>query len=254
VLLFFALLALWVFSNIAFFVYRGPFWFLSPLLNLLCVHGAFTILHESAHKNIFRSRYGWGNDLMGMCAGIIMHGAFEQFIAIHLKHHAAVNDPENDPDYHAHGPITPKRILIWMFTVYHYFREFFRLHLWKGRNYYLLVAPYLLIGVLYAVAFRFNEIPAVLVLYVVPALIGAAFTVYFFDHLPHHPHRDRSRYGNASVYDTPALNWFFMGHSFHIVHHLWPSIPWYRYREIYHRARPELLAAGVHETTIRAQL
>jgi fatty acid desaturase len=55
--------------------------------------------------NIFRDRDSVGNDLLGLFAGLVMHGSFEQFVGIHLKHHASVNDPQEDPDLHARAPI-----------------------------------------------------------------------------------------------------------------------------------------------------
>lgn len=252
--LFVALVMGWVISTYAFVHFRGPFWVLSPLANILCVHGTFTILHEASHKNICRTRHAWVNALLGMFAGIALHGAFEQFIGIHLKHHASVNDPDQDPDYHARGPLGPLRFVIWAGTVVHYFNEFIRLRLWRGRRLWLIVVPYLIITGLYAAAWFGGWVPEVLVLYTLPSIVGAVFTVFFFDYLPHHPHADRSRYGNAVVYDLPLWNWFFMGHSFHIVHHLWPSIPWYRYHTAYRMVRTELLEAGVRETDIRNQL
>jgi beta-carotene hydroxylase len=262
VALFVVLLLGWAASIALFVAYRGPFWVLSPLAHVLFVHGSFTILHEASHKNIFRNaRQNLGNDLLGMFAGLVLHGAFEQFVAIHLKHHASVNDPENDPDYHARGPLGLGRYLVWAATVPHYFREFYRLKLWRGRRWGWIALPYALITALYAWAFFGGWLTEFLLLYTLPCIVGVVFTVFFFDYLPHHPHADRSRYGNACVYDYPALNWFFMGHSFHIVHHLWPSYqgidgqrPWYRYSDAYRYAREDLLRAGVRETTILDQL
>jgi beta-carotene hydroxylase len=237
-----------------FFFFRGPFWVISPIVNVLCVYACFTILHEAAHRNIFRDRDSHGNDVLGGLAGLVMHGSFEQFVGIHLKHHASVNDPEEDPDFHARAPLSFKRLMAWIFTVPHYFYEFRRLHLKKGRSAFLIAVPYLFLSGAYIAAFFGHWLPELLLLYTLPALIGVGFTVFVFDYLPHHPHNDRSRYGNATVYDHPKWNWIFMGHSFHIVHHLWPSIPWYRYRKLYYDARGELLEAGVREGSVTEQV
>ncbi|MEO5667469.1 MAG: fatty acid desaturase, partial [Bdellovibrionota bacterium] len=124
----------------------------------------------------------------------------------------------------------------------------------RGRKKPLLAIPYILLTALYVAAFFGGWIPELLLLFTLPSLIGVGVTVLVFDYLPHHPHKDTTRYGNATVYDVPRWNWFFMGHSFHIVHHLWPSIPWYRYREVYSQARTELVAAGVRESNVTQQL
>lgn len=254
VLFFFVVMAVFAFSWVGFFLWRGPMWVISPILNTACVYASFTVIHEASHRNIFRDRDSLGNDLMGFFAGIAMHGAFEQFIGIHLKHHASVNNPNEDPDYHARGPISVSKLFVWMLTVPHYFYEFSRLKLMRGRNLFLLVIPYVFLCGLYAAAFVYNLLPELLLLYTLPAGLGVCITVFVFDYLPHHPHADTSRYGNATVYDVPRWNWFFMGHSFHIVHHLWPSIPWYRYRDVYQEARTQLLEAGVREATVKQQI
>jgi beta-carotene hydroxylase len=254
VLFFVVVAAVLAASWTAFFVWRGPMWVLSPLLNVACVYASFTTLHEAAHRNIFRDRDSLGNDLMGLFAGLVMHGSFEQFVGIHLKHHASVNDPQEDPDFHARAPINLKRIVLWALTVPHYFYEFRRLKLSRGRNTVLIVLPYVFLAAIYLTAFVYDFLPELFLLFTLPALMGVVLTVLVFDYLPHHPHNDATRYGNASVYDVRGWNWFFMGHSFHIVHHLWPSIPWYRYRHVYVEARNELLDAGVRESSVLAQL
>jgi beta-carotene hydroxylase len=38
-----------------------------------------------------------------------------------------------------------------------------------------------------------------------------------------------------------------MGHSLHLVHHLWPRVPFYRYHTLYRRLAPLLYDRGVRE-------
>lgn len=243
-----------VVSWVLFFKFRGPLWIISPLINMVSVYAFFTILHEASHKNIFRNQGSWGNDILGTFAGLTMHGAFEHFIGVHLKHHVSVNHPTEDPDFHGRGPISLKRFVIWMFTLPHYLVQFRRLKLARGRNTAMLVAPYLLVLGIYLSAYAGGWIYELLALYTLPAFLGVGFVVIAFDYLPHHPHSDQSRYGNSVTFDEPRFNWLFFGHSFHLVHHLWPSIPWYRYGSTYRSARPQLLQAGARETSLTAQL
>lgn len=35
-----------------------------------------------------------------------------------------------------------------------------------------------------------------------------------------------------------------MGQNYHLVHHLWPSVPWYRYKPTYERMKPLLDVKG----------
>jgi fatty acid desaturase len=41
-----------------------------------------------------------------------------------------------------------------------------------------------------------------------------------------------------------AANIAFLGHSYHLMHHLYPRIPFYHYGTAYHALEPELAAVG----------
>ncbi|NNF69013.1 MAG: beta-carotene hydroxylase, partial [Acidimicrobiia bacterium] len=50
-------------------------------------------------------------------------------------------------------------------------------------------------------------------------------------------------------YDTRALpgrtlNVLFLGQNYHLVHHLWNSVPWYKYQAVYAETRDDLAAIG----------
>jgi beta-carotene hydroxylase len=66
----------------------------------------------------------------------------------------------------------------------------------------------------------------------------------FFDYLPHRPFQERDRWKNARVYPSPLLNLLILGQNYHLVHHLWPSIPWYKYQPAYYATKPLLDAKG----------
>jgi len=63
-------------------------------------------------------------------------------------------------------------------------------------------------------------------------VVGLALGL-FFDYLPHRPFKERDRWKNARVYPSPILNLLIMGQNYHLIHHLWPSIPWYKYQPAY---------------------
>jgi beta-carotene hydroxylase len=39
-----------------------------------------------------------------------------------------------------------------------------------------------------------------------------------------------------------------MGQNYHLVHHLWPSIPWYNYEKAYFATKPLLDEKGSHQS------
>ena len=40
------------------------------------------------------------------------------------------------------------------------------------------------------------------------------------------------------------MNWLIMGQNYHLVHHLWPSIPWFHYKPAYEAVKPLLDVKG----------
>ena len=224
-------------------------WPIFMIVNAFCVYAGFTIVHDACHKNISR-RFPKTEFFMGTVCGLMMHGSFYQFIPIHLQHHAKVNVPDEDPDFHARGPRTPLRIFLWASTLAVYFWQYFRLHLNRGQNMVFVFFPYLILWTIYGAAYKFGFLFELLMMWSIPSLIGLVVTVYIFDHLPHHPHQDAGKYTNARIYPLGWGDWFFGMQSFHLGHHLWPSIPWYRYRECYYQRRLELLEQGTVETKL----
>jgi beta-carotene hydroxylase len=116
--------------------------------------------------------------------------------------------------------------------------------IYKRQSYFKVFSPYLFIIAVYTIAYYFGFLKEAFLLWLIPSFFGVIITVYVFDHLPHHPHADTGKYTNARTYPHPILDKVFFMHSYHIVHHLWPSIPWYLYKSVYEDKRSELQAAG----------
>ncbi len=70
----------------------------------------------------------------------------------------------------------------------------------------------------------------------------------FFDYLPHRPFNERNRWKNARVYPSPLLNILILGQNYHLIHHLWPSIPWYKVQPAYYQVKPLLDHKECHQT------
>jgi beta-carotene hydroxylase len=222
-------------------------WAFFAIFNTICVYGAFTIVHEASHRNISR-RYPRLEYFLGFYTTMVFfHGAFEQFIAIHLRHHAKVNQEGEDPDLHAKGPFTFWRALGWGGTLWQYSSFFWRNGLYRRGRAIKLITPYIIITTLYVVAFAEGFLPALIVLATIPTILGTSLTIIVFDHIPHHPHNSSGKYTNARMYPSKGVDWLTFMQSHHLIHHLWPSIPWYRYRECYAQRRQDLLEAGAIE-------
>jgi fatty acid desaturase len=92
----------------------------------------------------------------------------------------------------------------------------------------------------------------VLALWIVPHILGSALIIYFFAYLTHKPHDVHERYRDTNVFWVkgkiiePIVNWLYMFQNFHLVHHLFPRIPFYLYPDAFRDLKPVLEKECAH--------
>jgi beta-carotene hydroxylase len=209
------------------------------LLGFLALHLEGTVIHDACHNAAHPNRLI--NAAMGHGAALLLGFSFPVFTRVHLQHHAHVNDPKHDPDHivSTFGPL-------WLIAPRFFYHEvfFFRRRLWRGHELIeWALARAVFIGIV-VLAARHDFLPFVFNCWFAPALMVGVTLGLFFDYLPHRPFHSRNRWHNARVYPGRLMNWLIMGQNYHLIHHLWPSIPWFEYRPAYHATRHILTAKG----------
>jgi fatty acid desaturase len=81
-------------------------------------------------------------------------------------------------------------------------------------------------------------------LWVVPGLVAATLLAFAFDWVPHHPHSVQGRYVDTRIVAFPMLTLPMLWQNYHLIHHLYPRIPFYRYGACFRELRPELESKG----------
>lgn len=242
VTMFLAAVIMLVVSNLGYWLWEWPHWCCFTT-NVLALHIAGTVIHDACHQSAHRHRII--NAILGHGSALMLAFSFPVFTRVHLQHHAHVNDPDNDPDYvvSTAGPL-------WLINARFFYHEvfFFKRRLW--RNYELLewFIGRLIVVAIFWVSIQYHFLGYVLNFWFIPsAIVGLALGL-FFDYFPHRPHQTRDRWKNARVYPSRILNLLIMGQNYHLIHHLWPSIPWYNYQPAYYATKPLLDAKGSPQT------
>ncbi len=242
VIMFLAALSLIASSVCGYWIFHLPGW-ICFMANVLALHLSGTIIHDASHNSAHANRLI--NAILGHGSALMLGFAFPVFTRVHLQHHAHVNDPENDPDHFVStgGPL-------WMIAARFFYHEifFFKRRLW--RNWELLewfLSRLFLVTVVF-LAHHYGFMGYVLNFWFVPALVVGIALGLFFDYLPHRPFQERSRWKNARVYPSYTLNILILGQNYHLVHHLWPSIPWYKYQPAYYATKPLLDLKGCEQS------
>jgi beta-carotene hydroxylase len=222
---------------------------------------AYTPAHEAIHRNIVRSRrFDPLNKLIGWWAALLTGMTWPLLLRTHLAHHAHTNT-DRDPDAFVHGPLWrlfPMAALsvwtnlvplpVWRLLYGRDLPDLGYLDAWKvmrAREWRTHQAGHglMCIGVWSAVALGHGL--QVFALYVVPATIGRLLMGIFLSWLPHQPFKAGDRYRATALRPGRLLTIASVGHNMHLVHHLWPRVPFYRYGALYRGLAPVLHGRGV---------
>lgn len=217
----------------------APAW-LCVLVCGACAYAQFTPLHDSVHKGL--SKRSWLNETAGAAAGAYLFVPFEPFRLNHLTHHAHTNDPEQDPDYWVNGKswLGLSARCATLLEYHHY--AYFKLNARLGRAFYTGMCELALFWALFAGLCLAGWGKEAFLYWYLPAKIGSALLGLLFDYWPHRPHTERGRLRDTAILNPAWFDPFFLSQNVHLIHHLFPTVPWYRYRAVLRRLEPGLSA------------
>ena len=179
---------------------------------------------------------------------ILLFAPLPLFRVLHLRHHSFTNHTEKDPDHWVHGAGALSIALRCLTIFPHYFRDFFvgvSSHSDAARAARRSALVSFLMMVFVALALSALGLGLqVLVLWVMPALLASGLLAFAFDWLPHTPHAERRRFLDTRVIEGRALAALLFSQNYHLIHHLYPRVPFYRYRALFEKVRPELEREG----------
>jgi beta-carotene hydroxylase len=217
-----------------------PVW-LAMTLNTACSYAAYSVLHEASHGLISTNRLL--NDNFGRIGMLMVTVTpfFRAYRFLHMTHHRFTNDPVKDPDYFCgSGPVWMLPIR-WMVMDTAYIKTYFLPGHYESRpreekiGFWLsLLFAAVVIGVLALQGWIFEFF----IYYFIPTRVALFLLAITFDYLPHYPHDTRAE---DNKYRATAnriglewlLNTLFIGHNYHLSHHLYPTAPFYRYRKLW---------------------
>ncbi|MDF1660728.1 MAG: fatty acid desaturase [Planctomycetota bacterium] len=219
---------------------------IASVIATVCAYGSFTVMHEASHSNIDggQSHMSALEECLGWISGVILFAPYSGFRVAHLMHHAHVNEADKDPD-HWVAVKHPLAVLFRCSTVsLHYYYQLFVGPISKeeaARE----TLPSTVIGVLFmlglcVVLTILDMGHLALFLWVLPAFVAMAFLALTFDWIPHHPHTEKEDFRDTRILLVPGLTLPLLWQNFHLVHHLQPRVPFYKYARWFHEHRAAL--------------
>lgn len=228
-----------------------PLW-LGCVIASIIISGCYLPTHEAQHGNIGRpgSRLRWLNELVGHVSVFPFLVPYRLHRAIHLKHHANTNNSENDPDIYMRADTIweaaknawkskqPGQVGALADEVLEDSEEKARLML---EAVMITRLAWILMAVLCWSGFALE----VLMLWWIPRWVANIYTPVTLSWAPHHPMLEQGRYRDTRGWKSPFGTILSSGMEYHLVHHLFPSIPLNKTPAAYRELKPLLEAEGV---------
>ncbi|RJY09476.1 fatty acid desaturase [Aurantiacibacter aquimixticola] len=223
-----------------------PLWLALPV-NAVFAYLAYTPAHDSTHGSVARGAHEWLNYVVGLSAVFPLLHNISLHRLTHLSHHRHLNDPEMDADHWVAAERWWSVLARCMTVVFSHYRLGWRLADWRTRAIAVLEnAASLAVPLLVAL---FAGWETALLAVIVPAIIGQTALAFLFDYIVHAPYDGKGRFGATRAFLLPH-RWrrigsaLWMQQNYHLAHHLYPWIPFYRYRHVLEAAEPLVEARG----------
>ena len=226
-----------------------PAWITIPVSGFF-VFWSFTPLHEAVHRNV--SYIGWLNDLIGsLCAQLMLPGfSSALYRYLHVTHHARTGQVD-DPDYKFNGTGLPQRLLNSAFLDVLWTRFYFANWNTRPRGERARFALGLTLYIaLFVVGFSSPYALEFTLAFVLPMLLGRIITVHLFATIQHKQgveqrHDPLSATLMQDVFSSPWQRYFMFGQAQHLIHHLYPNVPWYQCDRVWRHAQTQFPAEKI---------
>ncbi|HET6538360.1 MAG TPA: fatty acid desaturase [Sphingopyxis sp.] len=227
-----------------------PLWagFLIAIINITA---AYLPSHDAQHHIIAPegSRWHWFNEFIGWYSLIPMFVPLSVLRVTHFEHHRHTNDPLLDPDIPmaAASPWAAigKALVKSQPRHERYGATLQRLGTPAAKSAMLhaMIAKPLQYAILAALAWNGYALEAFF-LWWLPLKIGAVYINFYLSWAPHRPMNGHGRYRNTRGFKSLWGNIGSSGMQYHIIHHLYPTIPLNRHPAAFRALRPILEQRG----------
>jgi fatty acid desaturase len=202
---------------------------------------SFTPGHDATHNSISTNRQL--NDWIGRIATVLQSPVpfFRTFRFIHMQHHRFTNDETKDPDVYVSRGSRWLLPLRWATLDINYLFYYFRPSVFKTRpeserkELYLAILFGTVILIVVGLA---GWVEYYVLLFFIPTRINTVLLSVVFDYLPHYPHHKQEVENPfQATSNRVGLEWLLtpllLFQNYHLVHHLYPKVPFYRYLKVW---------------------
>ncbi|WP_051472216.1 fatty acid desaturase [Patulibacter minatonensis] len=252
-------LAGWIGATVLYLADAVPWW-ATVVVNAVTGYLLFTVAHDAAHRSASSNKVL--NNAMGRASApfFALHAAFPVWRFIHMQHHRFTNhDDGDDPDHYTMRGPGWQRPFRWVTIDYHYVLFYLRHVRSRPRPEQVEGILFLALGVAVPVALiATGNVVAWLVVLFVPSRLAIIWLAYAFDYLPHHglhhrPKEDRLKTTRNRIGGERWVSPLMLYQNYHLVHHLHPTVPFYKYIQVWRRNEASYVDGDPALSTLRGR-
>lgn len=222
----------------------------AAIVNTIALYAFYTPLHDAIHSAIVTrsKRWRWVNAAVGIAAAAPIFMFFHQHRKSHFVHHARTNR-DDDTDLYAKGSFPRVFFVKIPWALINYFnpvllyRDCLKLGL-PASHRRVTMALFAAYAAVVAGAILTGHAYEFVVVWLVPWFLGNLVMLTTFGWAPHHDHAETGRYRDTRIALFRGGDWLLLGQNLHLIHHMLPQVPFYRYRAVFEDIRPILAAHG----------
>lgn len=224
------------------------YWVAAPVLAFV-YYWFFSVIHDGAHRSIAKNKT-LNDGLAQLVISLVLpYANLELLRWAHMEHHRFTNDKDKDPDYWSHGSwySLPLR---WATIDINYAVRLFRSGTPASKKLIRNYIPYLVFGLTvialliwagYGLEYVFlSFLPSRLM------FMGIGFTFFW---LPHNhwsgAEQELKQVNNYALATSiregkeGLMNLLLQYQNYHLVHHMWPTTPFYHNEKVFRLLEPE---------------
>ena len=224
------------------------YWLAAPALAFI-FYWFFAVIHDGAHRSIAKNKTL--NDLIAQAAITVAlpYANLELLRWAHMEHHRFTNDKEKDPDYWSHGTSYTLPLRWCLIDVMYLLRLINsdspqKPKLLKNLIPYLVFGAAVIGGLIWA-GFGMEYV----LLSLIPSrlmFIAVGFTFFWMPH--NHWTGEEEEYKQVNNYSMATsiregkeslMNILLQYQNYHLVHHMWPTTPFYNNEKVFRLLEPE---------------
>jgi len=218
-----------------------------------CAYAMYTPLHDAVHGAVtgMSLERRWMNEWVGYLAAHVLGVSFVAHRRSHLQHHRATNHPTDDPDGAFAASNLPQLVAMWLKGIpkeWVFALKFEHFTVAERRTVRL---EYLAIMITRGLVLLLcADLGVTVMTLLLGQMLGNSVLTTLFAWSVHHPHSEQARMQTTTVYQARGgldtlMTWLWVYQNYHAIHHLYPKVPFFRYRSLYRALEPYLLASGV---------